>query len=388
MGKNLKGGLIENQISLVFLVFIVILVFVAGAVAKMHTLVAGPPIKITTYGEQIGLDIFPVSALTLLNSDPGSQNAFERIADYGGDGVIIMPRSKFISYFEDSPEFYDVDFSFLNEALMKIEEDYSRDAFRREFCMIKHSQGLDIIIGLDPILRKSENNPGCSYYNPIETPFTFSKNFPYECSFEEKGIFSALGENMRVRIAVCCKGIKSCANYKAEVGYDFCNSDPCGVGPCRIVAKEKRVCAESSPPSISILARLEGDSEAAFFDNLRELRYKAEGEMLQPIRVDFRILVLPNEEKFSRAAIRFGGRGGGFFEAPSLYELGNVLESHNLANVEYISSNNQNPQDPDMSKGASLTFKWEYAMPGEYPVEYKVWHESGTSSEVYLVIIE
>jgi hypothetical protein len=64
---------------------------------------------------------------------------------------------------------------------------------------------------------------------------TYPEEYPYNCFYKDMPVFSRETKNMRIKFVYCCSDIIDCSDYLTGPGRAECNSDPCGVGPCKLV---------------------------------------------------------------------------------------------------------------------------------------------------------
>ncbi|MBN2094967.1 MAG: PKD domain-containing protein [Candidatus Aenigmarchaeota archaeon] len=255
---SMKGGMLEWVIGPPLLVFIGIFILSMIGAAYVRTLAAGPPIEVQTYAEYRWMNILPSSALSVLTANEYSQEALEALALCKEVTTpLILPRARFIEYFSGNDEINAASLGALDRQLQVLESSYNRGSeVKREFKMIKDSQGLVLVYGLDRMLSDAESG-----YGSLVT--VYPEDYPYKCSQMGLPVFSNEEENARVSVVVCCLDIRGCSDYFATPGRDECSpKDPCGVGPCRIIQPvgEERACVFNAPPKVTFAMRILGDT--------------------------------------------------------------------------------------------------------------------------------
>jgi len=229
---------------------IIIMIILATAIISasvflyIRSATIGPPIKVQTFTEYKWASYFPSASLFYLSYSDEDMKTLYQIAKL--DDNFIMSREEFGNGYGAKIAYWNR----LNNKLKKIEEFLSKEG---KTYIIKDAKGVRIVIGMPKKYLK----------------YALPEVYPYICTSEYMPVFYNSDKNLRVQLSFCCTKIKICEDYIAAPGREECITDPCEVGPCRIMYcsqnpkhpsclyknESERVCVENSRPSVEFFVQ-------------------------------------------------------------------------------------------------------------------------------------
>jgi len=388
--KGMKGDGLSWMVSVPLLVFVGMLVLAMIGGFYIRTLVAGPPVQVTTYTEYRWMNYLPSAALFAITysgtaEESPAWKALDEIAQYDAPTIpILLKRSELSDYFFGIDGLSNLDFGALDSRLEMVEESFNKgSSVKREFTLVKDSSGVILVYGMDKLLAdvKSGNS----------AMMAFPEDYPYKCSQKETPVFSSKEgkENSRVQLVVCCQNIKMCSDYISQAGSGQCESDYCSVGPCRIIhpAGKERQCIENSPPEAEFeIAKAEGETDSSkikWHGGEVSIAYEKDAEEFEVI---YKITV---EEDSTIKGISIDW-GDGPVEAVSL-DGAIVAAGTSLSSKEGLAYNSAMGEASAIEVKTSLFYGTHtYDGAGDYNVKCKLWDErdNPVEKEIKLKIMQ
>lgn len=302
--RLLKGDLLSPAVALPLLVFFAIFLLAFVATSSLKSLTSEPVLEVTTYAEYLYQSQFPSAALMYLAYSDGGSGLI-KLAEAERSGPLYAEvDDKFLSTYVADDVISQEEQEEISSVLQTFKDNLNEGAtVKRDFYLIKDAHGLVVLYGAP----SSYGDSGYSLWSTLSTKETvptssFSDTYPTKCSYRSMPVFSDEESDKRIMLILCCLDIKSCSDYGAEAGNNYCVSDPCGQGPCTVIYDDdgKRKCEDSIISTFEFLARFEGGGDDAWSDSLS-------GSTTKWTALEFKVeATISGASKFTRAEIDFG----------------------------------------------------------------------------------
>lgn len=344
--KKLKGGMFEQPIVALALIFIGMFVITLTIGFYFRSALLEEPIAVKTYTDYRWSNYFPSSVLFYLSYPSESWRALNEIVRLPYEKLQILDREEFTEKYKSEIDMGG--YSGLDNLLDNLAEKTNKE---KQTYFILDKKGLIISMGM-PRDKLGDGKGSIT---------VFPEEYPYNCFYKDMPFFSREFDNLRVRFVYCCGEIQSCQNYLTGPGRAECSGDPCGVGPCKMVVCAKgtnvsackgvetgdRVCVLNEPPGVKISAKI---GEGEWLSEINQ-------EFLEATTVQFKIEIEKDTEisKITQLIIEFGGP-----EDTSDFEIFDLTEEQEKLEVEASDG------------GVIIYFEHEYIKKGEYLLKVSV----------------